>query len=175
MNVHQSSFSQLSNSASMNSGFSHTHRNDNIGIFVFTVWKQKKIPVTKCYPQVGIEPRPLIAYDSKPNTLLSTLTWHVLLRRSLNFCSWTTWYLDLDDLRGINRAWLYMETKVSVLQANVKLVEFLCLCDKPESCEILAFNYCSNRKMLKFNKEITEAKMLNYLMMNYSCEFLATQ
>ena len=68
-----------------------------------------------------------------------------------------------------------METKVSVLQANVKLVEFLCLCEKPESCEILAFNYCSNRKMLKFDKEITETKMLNYLMMNYSCEFLTTQ
>ena len=29
---------------------------------------------------------------------------------------------DLDDLKGINRAWLYMETKVSVLQANVKPV-----------------------------------------------------
>ena len=34
--------------------------------------ENKKIPVTKCYPQVGIEPRPLIA--SKSNTLLSTLT-----------------------------------------------------------------------------------------------------
>ena len=73
-------------------------------------------------PQVGIEPGPLIASDFKSNTILSTLTWHLLLRRSLNFCSCTTWNLDLDDLRGINRAWLYKEPKVSVLQANVKLV-----------------------------------------------------
>ena len=49
--------------------------------------------------------------DSKSNTILSTLTWHVLLGRSLNFCSCTTWCLDLDDLRRINRAWLYKETK----------------------------------------------------------------
>ena len=77
-------------------------------------------------PLVGIEPGPLIASDSKSNTILSTLTWHVLLRRSLNFCPvhvlFTTWNLDLDDLRGINRAWLHKEPKVSVLQANVKLV-----------------------------------------------------
>ena len=32
------------------SGFSHTHRNANIAIFVFTAWKQKN-PVTKCYSQ----------------------------------------------------------------------------------------------------------------------------
>ena len=30
--------------------FSHTHRNANCGIFVFTKWKPKS-PVTKCYPQ----------------------------------------------------------------------------------------------------------------------------
>ena len=29
--------------------------------------------------------------------------------------------------------------------------------------------------MLKFDKEITKAKMLKYVIMNYSCEFLATQ
>ena len=75
-------------------------------------------------PQMGIEPRPLVA---KSNT---TLTWHLLLRKFLKFCSCTTWNLDLndlrginrDDLRGINRAWLYKEPKVSVLQANVQLV-----------------------------------------------------
>ena len=74
-------------------------------------------------PPVGIEPRPLINSDSKSNTLLSTLTCHVLLRRSLNFCSCTTWFLDLDDLVTINRAWLYKDLKVSVLQANVNLVQ----------------------------------------------------
>ena len=39
-------------------------------------------------PPVGIEPRPLMASDSKSNTILSGLAWHVLFRRSLNFC-WT--------------------------------------------------------------------------------------
>ena len=62
------------------------------------------------------------ASDFKSNTILSTLTWHLLLRRSLNFCSCTTWYLDLNDLMRINRAWLYKDPKVSVLQANVILV-----------------------------------------------------
>ena len=65
-------------------------------------------------PLVGIEP---LAQDSKSNMLLPTLTWHVL-----NFCSCTTWCLDFDDLVRINRAWLYKDSKVSVLQANVKLV-----------------------------------------------------
>ena len=69
-------------------------------------------------PLVGIEP---LAQDSKSNMLPSPLTWHLLLRRSLNFCSCTTWFLDFDDAVRINRAWLYKELKVSVLQANVKL------------------------------------------------------
>ena len=41
-------------------------------------------------------------------------------------------------------------------------------------CEILASNNFSKKK-LKFDKEITEAKMLKYVVMNCSCEFLATQ
>ena len=45
----------------------------------------------------------------------------MLLRRSSNFCSCTTWYLDLDDLRGINRVCLYKESEVSALQANTQL------------------------------------------------------
>ena len=32
---------------------------------------------------VGIEPEPLITSDSKSNTLLSGLTWHLLVRLSL--------------------------------------------------------------------------------------------
>ena len=47
--------------------------------------------------------------------------WHVLLRYSLNFCSWTTLCLDLDDLARINRAWLHKESKVSVVQAIAML------------------------------------------------------
>ena len=70
-------------------------------------------------PLVGIEP---LAWVSKSNMLLSTLTGHLLLGRSLNICSCTTWFLDFDDQVKINRAWLYKDPKVSVLQANVKLV-----------------------------------------------------
>ena len=77
----------------------------------------------KMLPLVEIEPRPLITSDSKSNTLLSELVRHVLLRGSLNFCSCTTWFLDLDDLVRINRIWLYKEPKVSVLQANAMLVQ----------------------------------------------------
>ena len=72
---------------------------------------------------VGIEPGSVIAFDSKSNTFLSELARHVLLRRSLNFCWYTTWCFDLDDLVGINRAWLYKEPKVSILQAYAKLVQ----------------------------------------------------
>ena len=82
--------------------------NTNIGIRGFTMWKQK-IPVTKCYnppPPRGLNPGLCLTSDPKSNTVLSELVWHVLLRRSLNFCLWTTCYLDLDDLVGINRAWL---------------------------------------------------------------------
>ena len=37
----------------------------------------------KMWSSVGIEPGPLIAYDSKSNTLLSALTWHLLARLRL--------------------------------------------------------------------------------------------
>ena len=42
---------------------------------------------------------------------------------SLNVCYCTTWFLDLDYLVGINRAWLYKERKSSILQANAKLAK----------------------------------------------------
>ena len=48
-------------------------------IFVFTAWKQKKSS-DKMLPPVGIEPGPVIASDSKSNTIFSTLTWHLLVR-----------------------------------------------------------------------------------------------
>ena len=50
----------------------------------------------------------------------------MLLRGSLNFCSYITWFLDLDHLVGIKGAWLYKEPKVSVLQANAQLAQFSC-------------------------------------------------
>ena len=40
------------------------------------------------------------------NTLLSELVRNVLLERPLNFCSCTTWFLDLYDLVRNNTAWL---------------------------------------------------------------------
>ena len=73
-------------------------------------------------PQVCIEPR-IITSDSKSNSLLSELERPVLLMRSLNFCSCTTWFLDLDDLVRINRHDHIRSAKVSVLQANAKLVQ----------------------------------------------------
>ena len=96
------------------------HMRTEMPILAFSslLHEYKKNSSDKMSPPVGIA----IASDSKSNTLLSTLHWHVLLRRSLNFCSSTTWYLDLDGIRGINRAWPYKDPKVSVLQANVKLV-----------------------------------------------------
>ena len=93
--------------------------NANNGIRGFIMSKQK-FPGSKCYPQWVLN---LWTSDSKSNTLLSELIWHVLLRRSLNFCLCTTWFLDLNDLVRINREWLYKQPKVSVLQANAKLVQ----------------------------------------------------
>ena len=83
----------------------------------------EKTSSDKILPPVGIELWPLITSDSKSNALLSEPVRHVLLRRSLNFCSCTTWFLDLANLARINRAWLGKEPKVSVLQANAKLVQ----------------------------------------------------
>ena len=51
---------------------------------------------------VEIEPGLLITSDSKSNTIFYGLTWHVLLRRSLNFCSYTTCFLDFMELRGFS-------------------------------------------------------------------------
>ena len=75
-------------------------------------------------PPVRMEHGLLITSDSKSNNRLSELVRHVLLRRSLNFCSCTTlFFLGLDNLVTINRVWLYSEPKVSVLQAAAKLVQ----------------------------------------------------
>ena len=56
--------------------------------------ENKKKSTDKMLILVRIEP---MTSDSKSNTLLSELTWHVLLRGSLNFCSCTTWFLDFYD------------------------------------------------------------------------------
>ena len=55
-----------------------------------TSQRETKILVTKCYPQWVLS----------------------IFRRSLNFCSCTTWFLNLGDLVRINRAWLYKKTTV---------------------------------------------------------------
>ena len=44
------------------------YENANIGISVFTAWKQKNSS-DKMLPPVGIEPKPLIASDSMSNTI----------------------------------------------------------------------------------------------------------
>ena len=56
------------------SGFSQIDKignNANIGIRGFAAWKKYS---DKMLPPVGIEPRPLIASDSKNNTILSFYT-----------------------------------------------------------------------------------------------------
>ena len=67
--------------------------------------------------------------NSKSNTLLSELIWHVLLRRSLNFCSCNTWFLELNDLVRINKTWLYkklsLTSKCQVSPEWIKLVQDL--------------------------------------------------
>ena len=55
--------------------------NANIDSRGFTTWKQKI--QWKMLPLVGIEPKPLITSDSKFNTLLSELSWHLLVRLKL--------------------------------------------------------------------------------------------
>ena len=81
-----------------------TGNNANIGIRGFTVWKQK-IPVKNVSP-VRIEPRPLINFWFQVQHSPFWANLPVLLRGSLNFCLCTTWFMDLDDFVGINRAWL---------------------------------------------------------------------
>ena len=49
----------------------------------------------------------------------------MVFRGSLNFCSCTNWFLDLDDLVRINRAWLYKDLKVLDLQVNVSLAQLV--------------------------------------------------
>ena len=56
--------------------------NANIGIRGFTAWKQK-ISSGMMLPPVGMEPQPLITCDSTSNTILSGLTWHLLVRLRL--------------------------------------------------------------------------------------------
>ena len=51
--------------------------------------------------------------------------WHVLVRESLKFDSCITWFLDLDGLVRINRAWLYKDLKVPDLQANASLAQLV--------------------------------------------------
>ena len=57
--------------------------------FLCLLRENKKSSDIKCYPPMGIKLGPLIASDSKTNSLLSELVRHVLLR-SLSFCSCTT-------------------------------------------------------------------------------------
>ena len=59
------------------------------------------------------------------NKATNELKWHLLFRESLNFCSCTTWFLDLHDLVRINGKWLYKDLKVSDLQANATLAQLV--------------------------------------------------
>ena len=74
----------------------------------------EKKPVTKYYPNEYWTTDPGFQVQHVP----PTLTGHMLLRRSLNFCSCTIWFLD--DLVRVNRAWLYKDAKGLALQPSVQ-------------------------------------------------------
>ena len=95
--------------------------------FLSSLHKNKKKPVIKCYPQDRTRASHNLWFQVQH--LLSELVRHVLLGRSLNFCSCTTWFLDLDDLVRINRAWIYKEPKVSVMN---EYWHFRKVCEKPD-------------------------------------------
>ena len=78
--------------------------------------ENQKKSSNKVLPQWVLNPWPLI-----PSPTLSFLYKYGMCY--LNFCSCTTWFLDFNDLFKINRAWLYKELEISVLQANVELVQ----------------------------------------------------
>ena len=52
-----------------------------------------------------------------------------------------------------------------LLQTNIGEFSQAILAILPILCEILASDFCSNGKMLKFDKEITIGKMLKYMIM----------
>ena len=99
-------------------------RNGSIGIDRFKNTKKGT------YSGLNLMPGLLLVYKS--NTKPTELLRHVLLRRSLNFCPCTTWFLDLDDLFRIDRAWLNKDPNDSVLQANACLAQLVwCWTHKP--------------------------------------------
>ena len=63
----------------------------------------------------------------------------------------------------------------SKLRTNVLDIDGFILAILPILCEMLTSDYCSIKQKLKFEKEITKNKLLKYVIMNCSCEFLATQ
>ena len=83
-------------------------------------------------------------------------------------------------MRGKRNQWYVLEKSTEALPTRVKFfLVFLSNSDilaiLPSLSEILTAHYSSNRNMLKFDKEITKVKMLKYVIMNGSCEFLVKQ
>ena len=62
--------------------FHKLYENANIGIFVFAALKPK-ITVIKMLPLIRLEPSSPRTSDFKSNTILSGLTWHLLVRLRL--------------------------------------------------------------------------------------------
>ena len=104
------------------SGFSQTRRNRQYWHHRLYYLKTKQSR-GKMLPPVGIELGPFMNLWFQVQHFLFWAKWHLLLRESLNFCLCNTWFLALDHLVGINRAWLYKTPKVSILQANTQLVQ----------------------------------------------------
>ena len=93
--------------------FSHTYRNANIDIFVFTASKEKKSS-DKMLPPVGARASHNLWFQVQHYAFYTKLTC-----APLDLWTWGNW----EDLAIINGALLYKDPKVSVLLANAKLVQ----------------------------------------------------
>ena len=120
---------------------------------LYCVKTKEKNTVTKCYPS-GIEPGPLIASDSKSNTLLSTLTCKtetldslyshalLILTKSSKSKHQVVHEQNFKDLLSstcqvsVERIVLDLESEamrdLGSIPAGGNILSFLCVCEKPD-------------------------------------------
>ena len=89
------------------------------------VFASEDLTTAKKLPPVGFNLMQEIITDLGVQCLANWVNRNVLFMGSLNFCSCTTWFLDLNDLVRINGAWLCKVLKVSDLQANASLAQLV--------------------------------------------------
>ena len=84
--------------------------------------ENKKIQLQNVTP-VRIEPNPLMNLWFQVQHSPFLAKWACATKGIFKLLLMHHLFLDFDDLVGINRAWLYKEPKVSVLQANAQLAQ----------------------------------------------------